>query len=145
MIQHRLAGGHRSARLAQPLGHGGGVYRRRSPNHGPTALLWNKKAGRRIEALNLFDKAALLAAIQAPFCEALNKERAERRGEPVAEGSTDPFDACIDPVKEVVILGSADHAHFTRIGIPSRPMKPGPMPKGITTSPCLSPPRCWPP
>jgi len=100
------------------------------PNHGPTALLWNKKTGRRIEALDLFDKAALLAAIQAPFCAALNKERAERRGEPVAEGSTDPFDECIDPVKEVVILGSADHAHFTRIGILIAPYEAGPYAEG---------------
>lgn len=100
------------------------------PNHGPTALLWNKKAGRKVRALDMFDVAALSAAIQAPFCAALNKERAERRGEPVAPDSTDPFDECIDPVKEVVILGSADRAHFTRIGILIAPYEAGPYAEG---------------
>ncbi|WP_241127190.1 DUF4163 domain-containing protein [Novosphingobium terrae] len=100
------------------------------PNHGPTALLWNKKAGRQVKALDMFDTAALSAAIQAPFCAALNKEREERRGEPVKPDSTDDFDACIDPLKEVLILGSADHAHFTRIGILIGPYEAGPYAEG---------------
>lgn len=100
------------------------------PNHGPTALLWNKQAGKQMEALDLFDKAALAAAIKEPFCQALNKEREDRRGEPIKPDSTDDFDACIDPLKEVLILGSADHAHFTRIGILIGPYEAGPYAEG---------------
>jgi hypothetical protein len=88
------------------------------PNHGPTALLWDKARNREVKAIDLFaSKEALSAAIRAPFCAELNRQRAKKRGEPVDAKSTDPFDACLDPADSVVILGSADHAHFTRIGI----------------------------
>jgi hypothetical protein len=100
------------------------------PNHGPVALLWNKAGGRRMKAIDLFDAAALTAAIQPAFCAALNKERAVRRGQPVEPGSTDMFDACLDPAKEVLILGSTDHQHFTRIGVLIGPYEAGPYAEG---------------
>jgi hypothetical protein len=100
------------------------------PNHGPTALLWNKAAGRPVKAIELFDKAALTAALQPAFCKALNKERGERRGEAVDPNSTDEFDKCLAPAEEVMILGSADHQHFTRIGILIGPYEAGPYAEG---------------
>ena len=43
------------------------------PNHGPTALLWDKTANRQVKALDLFQsKAAFSASIRKPFCAALN-------------------------------------------------------------------------
>lgn len=95
------------------------------PNHGPIALLWNKQTGRRMKAIDLFNAPALTAALQPAFCAQLNKQRSERRGEPVAPQSTDPMDACLDPAKEVLILGSADHRKFTRIGILLGPYEAG--------------------
>jgi hypothetical protein len=100
------------------------------PNHGPIALLWNRRAGRRMEAVDLFDKAALTAALQPAFCRALNKERGERRGQPVDPKSTDSFDECLDPAREVMILGSGDRQHFTRIGILIGPYEAGPYAEG---------------
>lgn len=100
------------------------------PNHGPTALLWNKATGRRVKAIDLFDKPALTAAIQPAFCAALNKERAERRGETIDPASTDEFDKCLDPADEVLILGSADRQHITRIGILIGPYEAGPYAEG---------------
>jgi hypothetical protein len=101
------------------------------PNHGPTALLWDKTRNREVKAADLFaSKAALSAAIRAPFCAALNRERAEKRGKPIDPKSKDEFDACLDPVDEVVILGSADHAHFTRIGVLMGPYAAGPYVEG---------------
>lgn len=101
------------------------------PNHGFAALLWDKAAGKRIEAADLFvSKAALTAAIQRPFCEMLNRERAEKRGEAVDPDSTDEFDACIDPLGSTVILGTGDKQHFTRIGVLVAPYAAGPYVEG---------------
>jgi hypothetical protein len=59
------------------------------PNHGYAALLWDKGAGKRLAAADLFtSKAALSAAIRAPFCDAIDRER-RRRGEKVNRASGD--------------------------------------------------------
>ncbi|HZU64144.1 MAG TPA: DUF4163 domain-containing protein [Novosphingobium sp.] len=101
------------------------------PNHGPIALLWDKAAGQRRQALDLFaSKAAFSAALKGPFCAALNRQRAERRGAAIDPHSTDPFDACLDPAEAVVILGGADHQHFTRIGLLLGPYAAGPYAEG---------------
>lgn len=99
--------------------HGNSVFR---------TLLWDKAAGRMRAPLDLFTSpAALSAAIRPAFCAALDRERAKRRqGTPaIAE-----FDQCIDPVKEVVILGSAGHVAFDRIGILIAPYEAGPYAEG---------------
>ncbi|NOU03544.1 MAG: DUF3298 and DUF4163 domain-containing protein [Novosphingobium sp.] len=94
-------------------------------------LLWDKAAGKRRDALSLFtSKAALSAAIRAPFCDALDKQRAERREAPVDRAGGDMFDECIDPVNSAVILGSADKQHFTRIGVLVDPYEAGPYAEG---------------
>jgi hypothetical protein len=101
------------------------------PNHGPVALLWDKTNNRKVDVASLFtSKAALTAAIRKPFCAELNRQRADKRGQDIDPKSTDPFDACIDPVGEAVILGSADHAHFTRIGVLIGPYEAGPYTEG---------------
>jgi len=101
------------------------------PNHGPTALLWNRAGNREMKATDLFvSPAALSSTIRKPFCAALNRQRAERRGEPIDPKSTNDFDACLDPAREVVILGSTDHAHFTRIGVLMGPYEAGPYAEG---------------
>lgn len=95
------------------------------PNHGYAALLWDKAAGQRRKAEDLFtSKAALSAAIRENFCALLDKERAQRRGEPVVRSAEWPND-CIDPAGSTVILGSADKQHFTRIGILVGPYEAG--------------------
>lgn len=95
------------------------------------ALLWDKAAKRRRAATDLFtSKAAFSAAIRAPFCAALDRQRAEKRGAPVNRASGDMFDECIDPLESTVILGSADGRHFTRIGVLVDPYEAGPYAEG---------------
>lgn len=66
------------------------------PNSGFDSLVWDRKAGIERPPLDLFaSPQALDAAIGAPFCEALDRERAARRGAPVDRASGDEFDACI--------------------------------------------------
>jgi hypothetical protein len=101
------------------------------PNHGFDALVWDRKADRRRAPLDLFtSKEALSRAIRRDFCAALDKLRAEKRGEPVKAGSTDEFDQCIDPVASTVILGSSNRNSFDRIGILVGPYEAGPYVEG---------------
>jgi hypothetical protein len=101
------------------------------PNHGYAALLWDKAAGKRRAVAELFaSKAALSGAIREKFCDALDRERAQRRGTPVDRKSGDEFDWCIDPAESTVILGSSDHRTFDRIGVLVGPYEAGPYAEG---------------
>jgi hypothetical protein len=93
--------------------------------------VWDRKADQRRDPLDLFtSKEALSRAIRQPFCAALNRERAKKRGEPVKPGSTDEFDQCIDPVASTVILGSTNRQAFDRIGVLVGPYEAGPYVEG---------------
>ncbi len=101
------------------------------PNSWNEGLLWDKLAGRRLKSTDLFTTpAALSAAIRTPFCAALNRQRAAKRGGPVESGTSNLFVDCIDPVASAVILGSSDKAHFTRIGVLVDPYEAGPYAEG---------------
>lgn len=101
------------------------------PNHGYAALLWDRKAGKRRDALDLFtSKAALAGAIRQDFCRLLDRKRAKKRGAPVRRGSDEPFSDCIDPVESTVILGSAGGKAFDRIGVLIGPYEAGPYVEG---------------
>lgn len=94
-------------------------------------LLWDHAANQRRNAVDLFtSKTALSAAIREPFCAALDQQRARKRGAPVNRSSGDSFDECIDPVASTLILGSADKARFTRIGVLVNPYEAGPYVEG---------------
>jgi hypothetical protein len=95
------------------------------------SLLWDKAANIRRDPLSLFtSKAALSAAIRPSFCDQIDKQRAEKRGEPVVRGADDLFSDCIDPVESTIILGSSDHQHFDRIGVLVGPYAAGPYVEG---------------
>jgi hypothetical protein len=80
------------------------------PNHWFAAMLWDKRAGQRRAASDLFvSKQALSQAIRAPFCAEIDRQRAEKRGEKVNRTSGDMFDECIDP--------AAQHGLFGRNGL----------------------------
>lgn len=80
-----------------------------------TALLWDKKAVRRIETKSVFlSPAALQAALGAKWCAWLRKERSERIG---SDATKDTFFKC-PPVKDLtLLLGSSDRRHIDRIGL----------------------------
>lgn len=101
------------------------------PNYVFDTLLWDKQAGKRLDPLALFaSKAALDTAIRKPFCAALDKERAKKRGEPVPPDSRKWPNDCINPVEETLILGSSNHSTFDRIGILVPPYEAGPYAEG---------------
>lgn len=101
------------------------------PNHWSQALLWDKAADQSRRATDLFaSRGALVAAIRDPFCKALNRERAARRGEPVSANSDDQFDQCIDPTASTLILGSSNKQQFDRIGVLIAPYEAGPYAEG---------------
>jgi hypothetical protein len=97
------------------------------PNHGFDALLWDKRAGKLREPIELFQsKTAFLDAVRAYFCKALDKERAERR-----EGEDmDGFGECVEPTEAVIILGSSNGKAFNRIGFLMAPYIAGPYVEG---------------
>lgn len=101
------------------------------PNHWFGTMVWDRQAGRQREALDLFtSKQALSRAIRASFCDRIDAERAERRGEPVIRSQEGLFDDCIDPVEQTVILGSSNRRQFNRIGVLVPPYEAGPYAEG---------------
>jgi hypothetical protein len=101
------------------------------PNHGFDALLWDKRANVRRAPIDLFvSKEALSRAIRKDFCAALNRQRAKKRGAPIDPKSTNEFDQCIDPAASTIILGSASHRAFDRIGVLVAPYEAGPYAEG---------------
>lgn len=101
------------------------------PNYGFDAVVWDKTRGAPLEPIAFFTSpAALDAALGEQLCEALNIERAERRGEPVEEGSDDSFDSCIKPDETNLLLGSTNGGTFDRIGIQIAPYLAGPYAEG---------------
>ncbi|WP_404482638.1 DUF4163 domain-containing protein [Novosphingobium sp. BL-52-GroH] len=98
---------------------------------GSDSLLWDRRADTARKPADLFTgQDALRAAIQAPFCDALDKERAKKRGEPVLRDSGQMFSECIDPTAQTLILGSANRRTFDRIGVLVAPYEAGPYAEG---------------
>ena len=98
---------------AQIYDYTGGAH----PNHGYDSLLFDKQAGARVAPLTLFaSNAAFDAVIQKPFCALLDKERSKRRGEPVTDDGS-PFNDCIKPSEQTVILGSSNGRTFDKVGV----------------------------
>lgn len=110
------------------------VYTFSGGAHGMTffdTLLWDRRAETARKPADLFTSTdALRAAIRVPFCDALDREREKRRGEPVRRDSGQMFSECIDPVAQTLILGSGNGKTFDRIGILVAPYEAGPYAEG---------------
>ncbi|MDF1835145.1 MAG: DUF4163 domain-containing protein [Alteraurantiacibacter sp. bin_em_oilr2.035] len=101
------------------------------PNYGFDTIVWDKERDRALEPIAFFTSpAALDAALGERLCDALNAERAERRGERVEGNSTDPFEACIKPDETNLLLSSRSGRSFDRIGIQIAPYLAGPYAEG---------------
>jgi len=100
-------------------------------NYTVESLVWDKKKERSLDAIELFiSPAALEEAFGDRFCDGLDRERAERRGEPVAEDSDDQFDKC-PPIDELEILvGSSNRRTFNRLTVYAGPYVAGPYADG---------------
>lgn len=98
---------------------------------GTGALMWDKNALKAMQPMDFFISAkALDDALSEKLCAELDKERAKRRGEPVAEGSEDMFDQCVSVEEATVLPGSAGHKAFDRLGIQIGPYVAGPYVEG---------------
>ena len=101
------------------------------PNYAFDSIIWDRARGVALEPMAFFTSAnALDDALGEQLCEALNTERARRRGGPVDPSSTDSFEACVPANDTNVILGSSDGVHFNRIGVQIAPYIAGPYAEG---------------
>lgn len=102
--------------------------------HGNSAfgtLLWDKRAGIVRDPLSLFTSAAALqGATQAEFCDLLDKQRAQKRGEPVVRQEGNWMNECIGLDAVTVVLGSSNQRTFDRIGFLVPPYNAGPYAEG---------------
>lgn len=101
------------------------------PGYAYSAVLWDKTAGRRRALLDLFaDKAALDGAIRAPFCAALQAQRAHKRSGQASLGSDSRFDACPDPLAQVVAPAATSGPRFDHLVVLIAPLVAGPYGEG---------------
>ncbi len=100
-------------------------------NYGFDALVWDKEAERALKPESFFESVGELdAAVQERLCDMLNRERASRRGEPVGEGTANPFDECVALDEATILLGSTNGRSFNRIGVMMAPYVAGPYSDG---------------
>lgn len=99
--------------------------------YGMDSLVWRKDTGTKLEPIALFrSPAALTRALSPRLCDALNAERAARRGEPVAPGSEDMFDQCVGVEEATVLVGSSNGRTFDRLTVWIGPYVAGPYAEG---------------
>ena len=84
-----------------------------------------------MDAIALFvSPASLEEALGDRFCEGLDRERARRRGAPVAEGSDEMFDKCPGIDELEVLVGSSNRRTFNRLTLYAGPYVAGPYAEG---------------
>lgn len=101
------------------------------PNYAYDAVLWDKTANMRRAAADLFTSPdSLKTVILKPFCAELTRQRAKKRGGEKVGEAADPFNTCVDPLEQTVILGSKGGKSFDRIGFLIAPYNAGPYAEG---------------
>lgn len=87
-------------------------------NYGRGSVVWDRKAEEQLDPSQFFTSIpALETALGAAVCDALNAERAKRRGGPVQPDPDDWASACVPMSDAVLFLGSSDGARINRIGV----------------------------
>jgi hypothetical protein len=100
-------------------------------NYTVQSVVWDKDNLRLMNAIDLFSSpAALEQAFGDRFCDGLNRQRAERRGEPVPEGSEEQFDQCPGIDELEVLVGSSNGRTFNRLTVYAGPYVAGPYAEG---------------
>ncbi len=116
------------AMLGEISSYSGGAH----GNTGYEALLWDKKAGKRVTLEALFtDMTAALEPMRKRYCDGLNAERMERRGEYMSDDPEDMFNVC-PPFSDLVIIPSAvGEDGFDRMMFVAAPYVAGPYAEGV--------------
>jgi len=109
------------------------VYSFTGGAHGSTgsgAILWDRTAAREVKISDLLELGQTwTGAIRQPFCVLLDREREERRGEPV--GRTDMFGECPKYEELTVLLTDADKdGRFDQIKVIADQYVAGPYAEG---------------
>ena len=100
-------------------------------NYTVQSVVWDKDNLRLMNAIDLFSSpAALEEAFGDRFCDGLDRERAERRGEPVPEDSEEQFDQCPGIDELEVLVGSSNGRTFNRLTVYAGPYVAGPYAEG---------------
>lgn len=100
-------------------------------NYGVESLVWNKEQGRAINAKDLFTSpAALEQALGDRFCDALDRQRAEKRREPVERDADEEFNRCPRIDELTVLVGSSNGRTFNRLTLYAGPYVAGPYAEG---------------
>ena len=95
------------------------------PNHGSSALVWDRETGNGLKPIAMFASLeALSEAVAQDYCTALNRQRAERNGEPIGSGGG-MFSQCPEIGELTVLLGSSSGKSFDRIGLIADPYVAG--------------------
>lgn len=95
-----------------------------------TAIIWDKGSARRLATGQVIDVSALKRIAQARFCEILDEQRAEKRGEPVPADRPDMFDECIDIAKQMIVPVSTGGSTLDTIRVIVGPYEAGPYAEG---------------
>ena len=116
------------AMLGEISSYSGGAH----GNTGYEALLWDKATGKRIALEELFtDMNAALEPMRKRYCDSLNAERMERRGEYMSDDPEDEFNKC-PPFNDLVIIPSAvGNDGFDRMMFVAAPYVAGPYAEGV--------------
>lgn len=100
-------------------------------NYTVESMIWDKKGEEAMDAKRLFaSPAALEEAFGDRFCDALDAEREERRGEPIAEDSDYQFDRCPGIEELEILVGSSNRRTFNRLTVYAGPYVAGPYAEG---------------
>lgn len=99
-------------------------------NYGTGAMLWDRRAGREIRISDLFAAPANMDRLLTQrWCDALNKAREEKRGEPVGGGGM--FDECPKLSEIAIIPTDKDgNGRFERLMLVADPYVAGPYVEG---------------
>ncbi len=102
--------------------YGGGAH----GNYWRDALVWDREARRALDPKAMFvSLGGLNDAIGQKACALLNREREERRGQPVPQGTGQWPDQCVAMEETVLFAGSTNGRRFDRIGIYYAPYTAG--------------------
>lgn len=100
-------------------------------NYTVQSLVWDKDKTRSMDAVELFaSPAALEQALGDRFCEALDREREKRRGEPVGNAVDDIFSECPKIGDLEILVGSSNRRTFDRLTLYAGPYVAGPYAEG---------------
>jgi len=95
------------------------------------SLVWDREADKALKPVALFvSPGALEGALAPKYCDELDRQRGQKRGEDIGDGTDNLFDSCPSFSDLTVLLGSSNGRAFNRIGLIADPYVAGPWAEG---------------